>query len=85
VSGSIDQMSGLVSIIIPNHNHARYLGDAIRSVSNQAYCNFEIIVTDDGSTDSYRQVATQFGARIRCIWQENQGLSAVRHRRSLDS
>lgn len=69
----------LVSIIIPNYNHARYLGDAIRSVLNQTFQDFEIIVVDDGSTDDSREVAAQFGGRVRYIWQENRGLSAARN------
>lgn len=69
----------LVSIIIPNYNHARYLGDAIHSVLNQAYRNFEIIVVDDGSTDDSRAVAEQFGDRVKYIYQANAGLSAARN------
>jgi len=69
----------LVSIIIPNYNHARYLGDAIHSVLNQEYQNFEIIVVDDGSTDNSREVAGQFGEKIHYIYQENAGLSAARN------
>jgi hypothetical protein len=67
------------SIIIPNYNHARYLGDAIRSVLDQEYREFEIIVVDDGSTDNSREVVEGFGDRVRYIWQENQGLSAARN------
>jgi len=69
----------LVSVIIPNYNHARYLGDAVQSVLNQSYRNFEIIVVDDGSTDNSREVAGQFGDRIRYIYQKNAGLSAARN------
>ena len=69
----------LVSIIIPNYNHARYLGDAVHSVLNQDYQNFEIIVVDDGSTDNSREVARQFGEKIHYIYQENAGLSAARN------
>lgn len=75
----VERENPLVSIIIPNFNHAQFIGDAIRSVLDQEYRNFEIIVVDDGSTDNSREVVAQFGDRVRYIWQENQGLSAARN------
>lgn len=75
----VEQKNPLVSVIIPNYNHARFLSDAIRSVLEQGYRNVETIVVDDGSTDDSRAVAGQFGDRIRYIYQENAGLSAARN------
>jgi glycosyltransferase involved in cell wall biosynthesis len=69
----------LVSVIIPNFNHGRFIGDAIRSVLKQDYRNFEIIVVDDGSTDNSREVVAQFSEQVHYIRQENQGLSAARN------
>jgi glycosyltransferase involved in cell wall biosynthesis len=68
-----------VSVVIPCYNHAHYLGDAIRSVLNQTYSDFEAIVIDDGSSDNTRQVGESFGDQIRYIYQENAGLSAARN------
>ena len=74
---------GKVSFIIPNYNHARYLGDAIRSVLAQTYPEIEAIVVDDGSTDDSRSVVESFlgqhGDRVRYIYQANAGLSAARN------
>lgn len=74
-----EKKNPLVSVVIPNYNHARFLGDAIRSVLNQDYRNFEVIVVDDGSTDNSGEVAAVFGDSIRYIYQTNAGLSAARN------
>lgn len=70
-----------VSVIIPCYNTAPFLEDAIRSVLNQSYADFELIIVDDGSTDSTRQIAAGFlsDQRIRYLYQENRGLSAARN------
>lgn len=67
------------SIVIPNYNHAQYVGDAIRSVLDQTCHDHEIIVVDDGSQDNSRDVIEGFCGRVRAIYQHNQGLSAARN------
>ena len=69
----------LVSVIIPNYNHAQYVGDAIRSVLAQTYHEVEIIVVDDGSIDNSREVISVFDDKVRYIYQKNAGLSAARN------
>lgn len=44
--------SPLVSVILPNYNHAKYLDERIQSILNQTYCNFELIILDDCSPDN---------------------------------
>lgn len=50
----------LVSVIIPNYNHARYLEQRLDSVFNQTYCNFEVIILDDCSTDNSLEVINRY-------------------------
>lgn len=69
----------LVSVIIPNHNYSRYLNDAIQSVLQQTYRNLEIIVVDDGSTDSSTNVVESFGNRVKLIEQVQSGVSVARN------
>ena len=69
-----------ISVVIPAYNQGHYLGDAIQSVLDQTYQDFEMIVVDDGSTDNTRDLATSFrDARVRYVYQENRGLSAARN------
>lgn len=68
----------LVSVIIPCHNQAHFLGEAIESVQRQTYRHFEIIVVDDGSTDNTPEVAARY-PDVRFIRQENQGVSVARN------
>jgi glycosyltransferase involved in cell wall biosynthesis len=68
-----------VSAIVPVYNGAATVADAIRSALAQTFSALEIIVVDDGSTDSTPAVLEQFGDRIRVIRQSNAGSSAARN------
>ena len=57
----------LVSVIIPNYNHARYLDERIQSVLNQTYQNFEVIILDDKSTDNSREVIEKYRAHPKIV------------------
>lgn len=53
-------MLPLVSIIIPNYNHANYLDLRIQTVLNQTYKNFEVIILDDKSTDNSLEIINKY-------------------------
>jgi glycosyltransferase involved in cell wall biosynthesis len=63
----------LVSILINNYNYASYLEEAIESALRQTYDNVEVIVVDDGSTDSSRDIIARYGDRIVPVLKENGG------------
>ena len=62
-----------VSIIIPNYNYGRFIGEAIDSALAQTHAPVEVIVVDDGSTDESRAVIKSYGDRIKAVFQENAG------------
>jgi glycosyltransferase involved in cell wall biosynthesis len=70
--------SSLVSVIIPCYNHGHFLADAIDSVLAQTWHPIELIVVDDGSSDTTEEVARGYPA-VHYIHQTNQGLSAARN------
>lgn len=69
----------MVSVIMPVHNGAQFLREAIESALAQDYTPVEIIVVDDGSTDATPQILASFGSRIRHIRQTNSGAAAARN------
>ena len=71
------------SIIIPIYKVRQdYLEMCVESIRNQSFCNFEIILVDDGSPDNCGVICDEYSktdARIRVIHQKNQGVSAARN------
>ncbi len=77
-------MPGLVSVVIPVRNGARYLGEAIESVLAQTCsADIEVIVVDNGSTDGSRAVAESFGTpgpkTVRVIDEPRRGAAHARN------
>lgn len=67
-----------VSVVIPTHNRAAFLPDAIHSVLKQTASPLELVVVDDGSTDATRDLVTDLrDARVRYLYQEHAGVSAA--------
>lgn len=67
-------MSFLVSVIIPNYNHEKYLSQRLDSVFNQTYSNFEVILLDDYSPDSSRAILLEYAQNEKvshCIFNES--------------
>ncbi len=74
--------NSLISVIIPVYNVESYIKQCVDSVTGQTYTNLQIILVDDGSTDSCGKICDEYAAadkRITVIHQENGGLSSARN------
>jgi glycosyltransferase involved in cell wall biosynthesis len=69
----------LVSIIIPTYNRSSLLLEAVGSVLQQTFKDFELIVVDDGSTDGTAEALKKDKDRLTVHYQANQGVSAARN------
>ena len=68
------------SVLIPVYNKEKYLSKTIESVLKQSFTDFELILVNDGSTDSSEEIIKTFhDTRIHYIHQKNQGVSAARN------
>lgn len=75
--------SPLVSIIIPVYNTEQFLEECLNSIVNQTYKNLEIILINDGSTDSSMEICKRYqkkDKRIILISQENKGAGVARNK-----
>lgn len=69
-----------ISVILPVYNVERYIAEAIQSVLNQTYTNFELLVIDDESPDRSIEICRTFqDPRIKIIHQKNRGLAGARN------
>ncbi len=75
-----DSRSPLISVIMPTFNRADFIRQAVESVLSQEYPALELIVVDDGSTDSTAEILRAFKPpKVRYLHQENQGPAAARN------
>ena len=75
-------MNSLVSVVIPAYNSEDYISEAIESVLAQTYKNIELIIVNDGSTDTTLDVINKYAegdSRIIILDKENGGVSSARN------
>ena len=72
--------SPLVSVVVPNYNHARYLRERLDTIFGQTFQDFELVFLDDASTDGSRGVFAPYArdARVRAVFNEANGGSVFR-------
>lgn len=71
-----------ISVIVPVYNTENWLRECVDSILSQTYCNLEILLIDDGSTDSSPALCDSYAQnhpQIKVCHQPNQGLSAARN------
>lgn len=72
-----------LSIIVPVYNKAPYLKDTVCALETQTFCDFELILVDDGSTDGSAEISDELAGNskhIHVIHQKNEGVSSARNR-----
>ena len=78
-------MKDLISVIVPVYNVEKYIGKCVESIERQTYDNLEIILVDDGSTDTSGLICEELARkdkRLRVFHQDNKGLSEARKHQS---
>lgn len=78
-----DSEQPLVSVVLPVFNSEKYIAETLDSILSQSYQNLEIVIVDDGSTDSSQEIiknTIRIYPNIRYVRQQNAGVSAARNR-----
>src|SRR5882724_11828327 len=70
----------LVSIIMPTYNRVDKIATAIESVLKQTYCNFQLIISDDGSTDGTGDFILKSYPQVDYIFSNHAGQAAARNK-----
>lgn len=79
-AGAAESNHPMISVVVPVHNGAKFIQQAIDNILSQNYPAIEIIVVDDGSTDNSREVIENLKMDVRYFFQPNSGPAAARNR-----
>lgn len=78
----------LVSVIVPNFNHYKYLKQRLNSIFNQTYPNFEVILLDDCSTDRSQEILLEYARNLKvshCVFNEtNSGNTFIQWNKGIE-
>ena len=84
----MDIIFPLISVIVPNYNHEKYLKQRLDSIFNQTYPNFEVILLDDRSTDNSRRLLSEYAKNKKvshCVFNEvNSGNTFVQWNKGIN-
>lgn len=81
IENKILDLGRYISVILPVYNASKYLREAISSILDQTYTNFELIAIDDGSTDDCKKIIESFqDPRIKYYYHPNQGVAKTLNR-----
>ena len=72
----------MISVIMPIYNSEKYVSEAIESVCNQSYKNWELLIVNDGSTDQSSKIIDDYAkkdSRIKVFHRSNEGVSMARN------
>jgi len=78
----INDFKCVISVVVPCYNQAEYLEEALQSVFNQTFTDWECLIVNDGSSDDTEIIAKQWqekDARFKYVYKENGGLSSARN------
>jgi len=80
--------SPLISVIVPNYNHEKYLKQRLDCIFNQTYQNFEVILLDDCSTDNSRQILEKYAKNPKvsnCVFNDsNSGNTFIQWKKGIE-
>jgi glycosyltransferase involved in cell wall biosynthesis len=79
VQAILELMSVRFSVLLPVYNRENYVRQAVDSVLNQTFSDFELLVIDDGSTDRTPEILKSYGGKLKLIQQRNQGPEIARN------
>ncbi|MBP4137825.1 glycosyltransferase family 2 protein [Flavobacterium geliluteum] len=84
----MNQVTPLISVIVPNYNHEKFLIQRLDSIFSQNYPNFEVILIDDCSSDNSRAIILEYAKRrevVHCIMNEvNSGNTFVQWNKGIN-
>src|ERR1700732_1692223 len=72
-------MSVRFSVLLPVYNRENYVRQAVDSVLNQTFSDFELLAIDDGSTDRSAEILKSYGSKLKLLQQRHQGPETARN------